>query len=65
MWLFLAVAPVALTGSPDDALLASLVTPTIFEAEIAAVKAATNLTDEARDRLIELYHKSQRNLEIA
>jgi potassium efflux system protein len=63
--LLFAAAHVALAESRSDALPASLVTEDILHAEIAAAEAATDLNDETRERLIELYRESLRNLEIA
>ena len=64
-WQFLAAAPVTQAESQGDALPASLVTPAILQAEIAAAEVATDLSDETRNRLIELYRESLRNLETA
>ena len=47
------------------ALPASLVTPEVIESKIAEVEAATDLTDEAKTKLVELYRKALSNLQTA
>ena len=61
----LAPGALALEGDGEGILPASLVTPAVIEAKIAEVEAATDLTDEARSRLVELYRKALSNLEAA
>ncbi len=61
----LAAGALALEGDGEGILPASLVTPAVIEAKIAEVEAATDLADESRGRLIELYRKALSNLEAA
>jgi len=49
----------------DGALPSPLVTAAVLEAKIAEAQDATDLTDDARERLIALYRKSLSNLEAA
>ena len=65
-WLSVAV-PAFATGTPDadHEPPSAMVSAAVLEARIAEVGDAKDLTDEARDRLIGLYHQSISNLEAS
>ena len=55
----------AFAREADSALPESLVTSSALESKIAEAQAATDMTEEAKARLVELYRKALSNLQAA